>query len=196
MNCQETQSKLLDYIDCEINEYDKKFVRNHLDICEDCNDQYLEWKETISTIKESKESVYDIEGCKSIKFNVMKRVELYEVQKKTFNKNIKVWNQLASIAAAFAIMFAGYAGYNQAIDKEQTNTSLAVEELQSIYSEESSEKKGDVVRIASNDEPIGLSKYNLKTVAPYSLGGVFLSIGAASIVMRRRLEKQLKELLK
>ncbi|OEF98733.1 anti-sigma factor family protein [Desulfuribacillus alkaliarsenatis] len=194
MNCQQVQSMLLDFIDCQLNVSDEQLVKEHISVCEECKAKYLDWKQTLTHIKDTKALVYSEPNCASIKNDVMRRIEVFEGQKRVFKRNINVWNRLASIAAVFAIMFIGYAGYNQSITPEQPSTMLAIE--QQMNTDESQEKKGDVVRIASNDDTTIATNTSLKTVAPYSLGGIFLGIGAASIVMRRKLEKQLQDILK
>jgi anti-sigma factor RsiW len=194
MKCDEFQSILLDYIDCQTDMITTESILKHLQTCQKCNEQFINWQETINEIQSAKQIVYDMPDF-SVKSNVMNYIEIFEKQKKTYNKNIKIWNRLASIAAAFAIFFIGYAGYSDYSlnTTNQIDNSMLVAE-QSLY--ELQTKREDVVRIASNENDVVLKENVLSVTStlPYSLGGVFAGIGIVSFVFRRRIEKQLNDI--
>ncbi|OEH85936.1 hypothetical protein BHU72_03970 [Desulfuribacillus stibiiarsenatis] len=186
MRCEEVQSSILDFIDCELDQTMCQKITEHLNSCQSCRLQHKGWEETIYAIQASKNDEFANE-YRSVKENVMNRIQHFENHKTVFKKNIKVWNRLAGIAAAFAILFVGYAGYNDI--NSSSSQSLPMEQDVSI----TTVKKGDVVRISSNEQELanmGLSNENV----PYSLSGIFFGIGVMSIFMRKKIEKQLENL--
>jgi len=194
MKCDELQSILLDYIDCQTDIITSESIMEHLQTCQKCNEQFTNWQETITEIQNAKQIVYDMPNF-SVKNNVMNYIEIFEGQKKTYNKNIRIWNRLASIAAAFAIFFIGYAGYSDySLNTNQVDNYALVAE-QSLH--ELQTKREDVVRIASNENDVVLKEnvFNIASTIPYSIGGIFAGIGIVSFVIRRKIEKQLDDIL-
>lgn len=187
MNCNNAQEKMLYYLENNLPDDFYKQMSEHIDTCEDCQKQIKIWNTVLSDIQDTEVYYASNIGNKSVQDNVMNYIYTYETHRNTFRKNISAWNRLAAAAAAFAILFAGYAGYSHdALVKSQS--------AQVFTADENGEKKPDVVRIASNEVVhLNQDQQPLKVVAPYSLGGVFVGIGALSLYMRKRLEKQMKD---
>lgn len=195
MKCDELQSMLLDYIDCQTDWIMSEAIMKHMESCPKCNEQYIDWQEIINEIQNAKQVVYDLPEF-SVKEKVLNYIEIFEKQKSTFNKNIKIWNYLASTAAAFAIFFIGFAGYTD-ISKppivDNYNISVVMQEDYDVQT-----KKEDVVRIASNEGIVVYKEgtFNNSNTVPYALGGIFAGIGLISLGFKRSLKKQLNEILK
>ena len=191
MNCEEVQSNLLDYIDCQIDSDMMHEISAHLESCEHCKMQYGNWQDTLEEIQKTKQMLYSIPNRISVKDNIMQHISIYEHNKRTYKRNMHIWNRLAGMAAALAIMFSGYAVYGdyQASISEPPVIDQAFSEI--------SMKKEDVVRISSNDETMTVSngQESVNSVISYSLGGVFAGMAFVSIGMRKRNAKQLNEYL-
>lgn len=190
MNCEGVQSKLLDYIDCQMDSEMMHEISDHLESCEHCKIQYGNWQDTLEEIQKAKQMIYSAANRVSVKEKVMRQIAIYEGNKRTFQRNMGIWNRLAGIAAMLAIMFSGYAVYSD----QQTDISEPPAIEQTLLSQ----KKEDVVRISSNDEVLTASdaKGTVNSIIPYSLGGVFVGIAFVSVGMSKRNARQLNEYLK
>ncbi len=195
MNCREIQSKLLDYIDCYIEGDERDEITRHLESCDSCKRQFLVWQETITEIQKARQLVYEAPQISSVKDRVMMQIEMYERNKKTYRRNIKVWNRLAAIAAAFAIMFVGYAGYTDVSGGVNSEPIGQIAAVDLENDQQNMIKKEDVVRIASNEELESAAAGSSDLIIAYSLGGVFAGLTVTSLFMRKRSEKKMNESL-
>lgn len=187
MNCTKVQDQILNYIDNNLPDDYYLELSEHINNCVDCQEQVKIWNEVLKDIKNTTNYDDFKNTNSSVQDNVMNYVYSYETHKNTFRKNINAWNRLAAVAAAFAIMFAGYAGYShEALVKNQTDQVMNIEQQY--------EKKADVVRISSNEVMQTNQVQPIKVIAPYSLGGIFMGIGALSLYMRKKLEKQMRNI--
>lgn len=188
MKCTDLQSKIFDYIDCELDKDNKSLVAQHLLACPNCRTQYDSWQALIKDIQDTKYELYKSSEINfSIKDNVMSHIEKLETERRKYKTNIRKWNKLMAVAASFAIMFSGASIYSN-LDFQTDTDTYSQAEIMPV-------KKQDMVTISSADPIIvNEAKEESNNIMVYSLSALALITTAGLYARNRQDKKKLDEL--
>jgi predicted anti-sigma-YlaC factor YlaD len=126
MNCNDTQNKLIFYIDGELSKSESSEIENHLDSCNNCNILYQKLKIDLSILSSERIMEIDVNFTESVMQNI-RNIESFKISNR--QKALNFLMPFAVAASIILIISVGILFGNMGTNKTSTQISGSESEV-------------------------------------------------------------------